>query len=145
MPNPLRQIAAFVVGLVIVILGAGLVDQAGMQLYPLPAGMRVGETSMAVVLASRPSAALVFNVLLQLPVIVLAAYAAARIAPSGGRRNALIVACVFLLMTAITGRVARLPLWTLAASAIIIPSCGLLGGRLAAIRLATPHQPALID
>lgn len=134
MPRAIRTLGAILIGFVLLLIGTFLVDQIGLLLYPLPAGMKMGETSMADVMASRPTAALAFNVVLRLPLIVLGAFVAARIAQNNAQRNGVIVGVLFLIFSLGPAFVVRIPAWVIVGSVLLTPLCGWVGGRMASAR-----------
>ena len=130
MPRVSRVALATLAGFVVVVVASFLIDQAGLWLYPLPAGMTMENTSMANVMASRPPAALLFNVLLRPPMTVLSAFVAVRLSRGSSASPGFAVGILFLLFALGPAFIVHFPLWVIVASIVIIPACGLLGGRL---------------
>lgn len=135
MPRALRTVGAVLVGFLVALIGSFVVDQIGLALYPLPAGMKMGETSMADIMASRPTAALAFNVLLRLPLIVLGAFVAARIARNNQTRDGVIVGVLFTIFSTAPAFVVHIPVWFILASVVVQPALGWWGGSLASPRV----------
>ena len=131
MSRTLRIVLAILAGTVVAMIGAFVVDQVGMWLYPLPSGMNMRDTSMADVLASRPVAALAFNSVFRLPMIVLGGFVAGKLATTAQQRNGFIVGVLFCAFAIGPAFIVHIPVWFIVSSILIMPLCGYAGGRLA--------------
>jgi hypothetical protein len=121
-------IGAVVLGVLIFVAGAVIVDLLVLQVYPLPPGLW-GNVPMREIIATRPAAAVALNVAGQLVVLAAAAFLASRLARGRTIRAGALVTGVVLLLGIGNAVASQNFRWPHAVAVLLLLSVGLVAAK----------------